>query len=133
LYGRGRRIRTLNKGFGDPHRAENTPVYFFAYVKIRLRRGGNKVLYRNKERKCFELACNDNCNNYLLIDSYNATIQELKTQIRDLKEALESRRLYEKELMDEIERAHKAYQDLYLKTLKYRAAVEAMNETIKGL
>jgi len=79
------------------------------------------------------LACNDNCNNYLLIDSYNATIQELKTQIRDLKEALESRRLYEKELMDEIERAHKAYQDLYLKTLKYRAAVEAMNETIKGL
>lgn len=76
------------------------------------------------------MACNDNC---VLIGSYNATIQELKTQIRDLKEALESRRLYEKELMDEIEHSHKAYQDLYLKTLKYRAAVDAMNETVKGL
>ena len=76
------------------------------------------------------MACNDNC---VLIASYNATIQELMTQIRDLKEALESRRLYEKELMDEIERSHKAYQDLYLKMAKYRAAVEATNETTKGL
>ena len=79
------------------------------------------------------MACNDNCNSCLLIDSYNATIQELKTQIRDLREALDSRRLHEKELMDEIKRSHKAYQDLYLKTLKYRAAVDAMNEMIKGL